>query len=218
MDWMCETPVSGKGFSRGALEERLRWDNRYRTRKPRFDPSPLLVRYAELLTGGRALDLACGTGRNALFLARRGYCVDAVDISGVALTLARCEAERRGLLKRINFVQADAAHLPLAPTGARYDCIVVFRFLLRSIVPQLRRWLRPGGLVFYSTFNVRRLESHPEINPAYLVEIGELPTMFPDFEVIVAYDEGEVSAFVGRSPREAAQAARSSVAYPRASS
>lgn len=189
-----------------AAEVRRRWNARYRRRIPDFEPARLLVEHAHLLTGGRALDVACGTGGNALFLAARGYRVEAVDISEVGLALARGEARRRGLIRRVHFVQADAAHLPFTPQQVRYDCIVVFRFLLRPLIPTLRCFLKPGGLIFYSTFNVRRLESHPEFEREYLLELGELSTWFPGFEVITAYEQGEVSAFVGRAPKRQDQA------------
>lgn len=183
-----------------AAEARRRWNARYRSRTPHFEPASLLVEHAHLLTGGRALDVACGTGGNAFFLATRGYRVDAVDISEVGLALAQEEAQRRGLSRHVRFIQADAARLPLTPQRVRYDCIVVFRFLLRPLIPTLRCLLKPGGLIFYNTFNVRRLESHPEFAREFLLELGELPTWFPGFEVITAYEQGEVSAFVGRAP------------------
>lgn len=193
-------------------DARVQWNARYRAWPPRFEPSPLLVQYADLLAGGRALDVACGTGRNALFLAEQGYYVDAIDISEVGLSLARVEARRRGLAQRIRFVQADVEYLPLTPARVSYDCIVVFRFFLRSVIPVLRQCLKPGGLMVYSTFNVRRLQSHPDFNPAHLVGPGELPTWFPGFDVIAACNEGEISTFVGRSPQAPGQAARSSAA------
>lgn len=147
-----------------------------------------------MLGGGRALDLACGTGGNAFFLARRGYRVDAVDISEVGLEIAQAEARRRGL--SINWVQAAAEHLPLC--GPAYDCIVVFRFLVRPVMYGLQRLLKPRGLLFYESFNIRRLETHPDFNPVYLVQMGEFPKWFEALETILASDSGDVSSFIGR--------------------
>lgn len=176
------------------MNDRARWNERYRRREPFFEPADLLVEHVDLLTGSRALDLACGTGGNAFFLAQRGYRVDAIDISEVGLGIARAEGRRRGLA--INWVQAAAEHLPLS--GPAYDCIVVFRFLVRSVMDDLRRLLKPGGLLFYESFNVRRLETRPDFNPAYLLQVGELPAWFEDLETIMARDCSDVSSFIGR--------------------
>ncbi|RME45071.1 MAG: class I SAM-dependent methyltransferase [Chloroflexi bacterium] len=181
------------------MDDRVRWNERYRRHKPFFEPARLLVEHAGLLRGGRALDLACGMGGNAFFLARHGYRVDAVEISEVALEIAQTEARRRGLA--VNWVQARAEHLPLSAPA--YDCIVVFRFLVRSVMDELQRLLKPGGILFYETFNLRRLDTHPDFNPDYLLKVGELSAWFEALEAITAGDRGDVSWFVGRKPRPA---------------
>jgi SAM-dependent methyltransferase len=179
------------------MDDRLRWNERYCRHAPVFEPANLLVEHVGLLGGGRALDLACGTGGNTFFLAQQDYRVDAIDISEVALRIARAEAGRRGL--SINWIQAAAEHLPLM--GPAYDCIVVFRFLARSVMHDLPRLLRPGGFLFYESFNVRRLETHPEFNAAYLLRVGELPAWFGNLETIVAREYDDVSTFIGRKTR-----------------
>lgn len=177
------------------MSDRLRWNERYRRREPFFEPADLLVEQVHRLAGdGRALDLACGTGGNAFFLAQQGYRVDAVDLSEVGLRMAQAEARRRGV--SINWIQASARHLPLA--GPAYDCIVVFRFLIRSVLPGLSCLLKPGGWLIYATYNVRRLHARPDFNPDYLLQIGELPTYFEDLELILAQERDDVSTFVGR--------------------
>lgn len=176
----------------------LRWNERYSRRDPFFEPADLLVEHAHLLAGGRALDLACGTGGNAFFLAEHGYRVDGFDISNAGLRIAQTEARRRSL--DVNWVQAAARHLPLA--GPTYGCIVVFRFLIRPVMPKLKRLLKPGGVLFYESYNVRRLETHPEFNPAYLLTTGELSAWFEDLEPILDRERGDVSSFIGRKPTE----------------
>ncbi|MFQ5594853.1 MAG: class I SAM-dependent methyltransferase [Anaerolineae bacterium] len=175
-------------------DDRRRWNERYRQRGLSFDPAGLLVEHADLLKGGRGLDLACGTGANAFFLAEHGYRVDAIDLSDVGLQIAQAEGRRRGV--SVNWIQAAAASLPLP--GPAYDCIVVFRFLDRAVMDELPRLLKPGGLLFYESYNIRRLKSHPDFNPAYLLEIGELPAWFKDLEIIMARDRRDVSSFIGR--------------------
>ena len=174
--------------------DRLRWNERYRRRRSSFEPAGLLVEHAELLAGGRALALACGMGGNSIFLAQRGFRVDAVDVSEVALGIARAETRQRGLL--VNWIQAAAASLPLS--GPVYDCIVVFRFLDRAVMHELPQLLKPGGLLFYESYNIRRLGSRPDFNPAYLLNVGELPAWFRGLDVIIARDRGDVSSFIGQ--------------------
>ncbi len=169
-------------------DDQLRWDRRWREEcadRP-FEPHPLLVRYAGELSGGDALDLACGRGQNAIWLAEHGYRVDAIDISPVALALARAEAARRGLT--VNFIEADLDTYVL-PIAA-YDLIAVFYFLNRQLFPAIQAALRPGGWLFYETFNTGRLASDPHIPPAYLLEPGELPRRFAGWRIMEAGDDG----------------------------
>lgn len=169
-------------------DDRLRWDRRWREEcadRP-FEPHPLLVRYADRLSGGDALDLACGRGQNAIWLAEHSYRVDAIDISPVALALARAEAARRGLA--VNFIEADldTYRLPVAT----YDLIAVFYFLSRGLLPAIKAALRPGGWLFYETFNTGRLACDPHIPLDYLLEPGELPRHFAGWHILEAGDEG----------------------------
>ncbi len=152
--------------------DRRRWDRKYAAGEgpAHFRPNRLLTENQNLLTGGQALDVACGFGGNALYLASLGYRVDAIDVSAVALARAQREARRRGL--QVNLVQADLAHwwLPLS----HYDLIIVFFYLNRQLLPLLGAALRPGGLLFQANRNKRFLEIRPGFNPDYLLEPGEL--------------------------------------------
>jgi ubiquinone/menaquinone biosynthesis C-methylase UbiE len=91
------------------MDDRTYWNDRYQDESFRLpaEPSRPLGEFADSLPDGRALDVATGTGRNALFLAERGNEVDAVDVSDVALRAARERAAERGLDERINWIQAD---------------------------------------------------------------------------------------------------------------
>ena len=152
--------------------DRRKWDERYRQGgySARPWPSAFLEDCADLLpTTGRALDLACGAGRNALFLARRGLTVDAVDISAEALA--------RG--------QAAAGDLPIRwlrqdlddgfDADCRYDVIVNIRYVNVRLVEGLRGALRDGGLLIVE----QHLETAEEgvigpTNAAYRVAAGYL--------------------------------------------
>jgi 2-polyprenyl-3-methyl-5-hydroxy-6-metoxy-1,4-benzoquinol methylase len=130
----------------------------------------LLIENSGLLTGGRALDVACGFGGNALYLASQGYRVDAVDVSEVALVQAQAEAARRGV--EIRLVQADLTCW-WVPSSC-YDLILVFCYLNRSLMPMVATALRPGGLLFQANRNRRYLAVRPDFDPDYLLEPEEL--------------------------------------------
>ena len=127
--------------------DRERWNARYASGEyaARTHPTPLLAAWFDRLPRGRALDVACGLGRNAIHLAAGGYAVDAMDISGVALAKARKRAESAGIA--VNWIEADLERPDIA--RAAYDVIVVARFLDRPLIPRLVDALRPGGHVVY---------------------------------------------------------------------
>lgn len=179
-----------------ARADRERWNRKYARKPPAaFDPDPLLLQHAGLLRGGgMALDVACGVGQNAMFLARRGYEVLAVDASVAGLRHAR--AALAGTSLPVHLVAADLAELVLPP--AWFALVIVFRFLDRALVPRLKTTLAPGGLLIYRTFNVNR----PGMHPAYLLQRGELARLFADFEPVATNDTEdnleESSWWIGR--------------------
>lgn len=175
------------------------WDNRYAdlSRTRRTSPQPLLVRWAPApVPGSRALELACGLGFNALWLAAAGYTVDAIDISQTALRRARAEMIARGV-EGVNFIMADLDSFPL-PCYA-YDLVYVFRFLDRRLFPAIRERVRPGGIVIYATLNVCQ-RVRPTCSPEHMIRLGELPGFFPGWDVLETSDDSELSFFVGRRP------------------
>ncbi len=182
--------------------DRQRWNERYATSKTSLSDNPdgLLIRFRHLLSGGQALDLACGAGQNSLWLAEQGYLVDAIDISDVALDLLRGEAKRRRLPVRAVQDDLDAYQLPVAA----YDLAIVFYFLDRRLIPQLVATLKPGGLLFYETFNVRRLADRPDTERQHLLQIGELAQLFTDLAIVwdgdAAGATGSTSSLVARKP------------------
>jgi tellurite methyltransferase len=155
-----------------AESDRERWDRKYAAGEgpAHFEPKRFLTEHRHLLTGGRALDVACGFGGTALYLASLGYQVDAVDVSSFGLARAQAEAARRNL--HINFVQVDLARWSVP--FLRYDLIVVLNYLNRDLMPRLVAALRPGGLIFQAARNTRYLSARPDFDPAYLLELGEL--------------------------------------------
>ncbi len=106
------------------------WDRRYASTELVWSAGPnrLFAAEAAELPPGRALDLACGEGRTAIWLAERGWDVTAVDFSRVALEKARAIAERRGVAPRL--IQADL--LEYRPAGRAFDLVAVLYLQLRA--------------------------------------------------------------------------------------
>ena len=128
--------------------EREKWDARYRdgAYESRTHPTALLAAWLPRLPRDRALDVACGAGRNALALAANGFAVTALDISTVALERGRRSAEERGLAIEwlAGDLDDDPAHvLPAGP----FDLIVWVRYVHRTLMPHLVARLAPGGVL-----------------------------------------------------------------------
>ena len=183
---------------------RTDWDERHAdgTRRWAGGPSPRLVAEVDGLPPGRALDLACGQGRNAVWLAARGWRVTAVDFSAVALAKARARALESGV--EVDWVQADL--LDFRPHPASWDLAV----MCYLHVPQLDRGtvlrmaasaLAPGGtflLVAHHRENLEHGYGGPH-DPRVLYTESEIAADLPGLEVerterlerLVETDEGE---------------------------
>ena len=179
------------------------WDERYRTGEavPERGPAGFLVEHRHLLPArGRALDVAMGSGRNALYLASLGYDVTGIEVSGVAVERYREEAARRGL--RVEAVQADLESYEL-PREA-YDVVIDFYYLQRDLAPALAAALRPGGVLVFESFTREqpRFGWGPQ-QEEFLLRQGELRTLFAGLEELV-YREGLVESQSGRGAKAVA--------------
>jgi SAM-dependent methyltransferase len=125
------------------------WDERFRAGEyPQDpDPAPVLERYVDTFPDGRALDIAAGTGRNAVFLATEGYDVDALDRSREGLRIARENAEKRGVADRCSWIQADA--LEYDYPAETYDVITCRSFRIADRLTDVKAALNPGGVLYY---------------------------------------------------------------------
>jgi len=178
--------------------DRRRWDEKWSgSAGEHYGPHPLLLQYRSLLGGGKALDLACGKGQNAIWLARIGYQVLGIDISPVALAMARTEAAEQGLSDRVQFKVADLDRWQISTLS--YDLICIFRFLDRRLFSSISSGLRPGGLLFYSTRHVGLLQRCPGANDSYLLKRGELADAFASLQVIHDVEKDEDAEFVARN-------------------
>jgi len=169
--------------------DQKRWDQKYQGEEFAYGkkPNAFLKSHLGSLKKGVALDLASGEGRNAVFLARAGWKMDAVDISPVGLRKARKLAKEAGV--KINFLQADLDSYPIA--RGKYDLIMVLYFWNRRLLPQIKRGLKNGGRILFETYTLetllRGLQGPREAK--YLLKANELLDLFRDFRVLF-YREG----------------------------
>ncbi len=166
---------------------REKWDRRHAKAPPDQTPARVLEDYAHLLPGtGQALDLACGRGGNALFLARKGLDVQAWDLSATAIAALRRQASRENLA--IEACVRDVCERPPSPES--FDVICVSFYLERLITARIRKALRPGGLLYYQTFIDERVTDNGPSNPAYRLGPNELLELFAPLHVLVFHEEG----------------------------
>src|SRR3989442_3616589 len=186
------------------------WDERYGSALPDLplEPAEFLAECLPLLPAGPALDLACGAGRNTLFVAARSQSVTAADYSAAALEILESGAhagghpvERSSVLApphgprgaiRIAEVDLERARLP----EISFELILCFQYLQRSLFRGMEKALRPGGFLLFETYTRAQVDpdrvgvthrkdfpSGPH-NPNYLLAPGELRTAFPSLETL----------------------------------
>jgi len=152
-------------------------------------PSPWVYRFApRIRAGGRVLDVACGGGRHARYLAGLGYRVEAVD-------------RNPGLLHGVPGVNVQAADLEAGQwpyAGQQFDAVVVVNYLHRPLFPRLLAALAPGALLIYETFAAGNERFGRPRNPDFLLRHGELLDLARERLQILAYEDLQVD-----SPRPA---------------
>ena len=167
-----------------------RWNARYASGEVVEKPPDKLV--TEALRGrksGAALDLGCGTGRHALFLAAQGWDVTAVDSSSVALDIL---SERAAEGLRVHPVLADLEAAEFRIEANSWDLIIDVLYLQRDLFPSIREGVRSGGL-FVGVFPMSG------INPAYLMRAGEGRELFRDWKLL-HYTEAERTEIIAERP------------------
>lgn len=193
---------------------REKWNLRHADAEGPGQVAAVLANNLYLLpTEGRALDLACGRGANALLLARSGLAVAAWDISDVAINALQATAEVQHLA--IDAQVRDVLARPPEPES--FDVILVSHFLERNLADSLVDALRPGGLLFYQTFAHSCLTGEGPKNPAFRLGRNELLALFSSLK-LVYYRENEalgnialglrdLALFIGQKPATGKQAA-----------
>jgi len=164
------------------------WDEKYRKGEYAGDePSSLLVSCVANLKPGRVLDLACGAGRHALYLARRDWQVEAVDSSRVAIEMlvSKIAAEKLPIQARVDDLESGLYTIE----EQSYDLICDFYYLHRPLFPLIRRGILPGGRFVAAIHMVDPDPMVRPMNPEFLLEAGELQNIFDDWEIL-QYHEG----------------------------
>ena len=182
-----------------AQEDKERWNEKYQNNQIPDEPIKLIKEYATLATGNKALDIACGMGRHSKFLASKGFEVDALDISSVAI--ATLEGLAHIHAKEVDF---DTYTLP----QERYDLIVCTYFLERKLFPQMVEALKPNGIILLETFlhdeNNERIPS----NPDFLLQKGEIESSFGERCELLYLVEFSAIDYKGFKTRKTSMVAR----------
>ncbi len=166
-----------------------RWDTKWTERsgsQSNKQPHPLVVEFAATLTPGRALDVACGVGRHSLFLAERGWQVTAVDSSKVAIELLSQAAAKKHLSVDARLADLERGEFLIEPDS--YDLIVNCCYLQRDLFPAIKAGVKIGGCVLAVIAMVDDDPAVKPMNPAFLLQPGELHAQFDDWELLHDYE------------------------------
>jgi hypothetical protein len=175
-------------------EDRNRWNKRYNTVDYIYGKEPLkfLKEKLDILVRGKALILAMGEGRNAVFLAGNGFDVEGCDVSEKAIEKSKLFARESGVT--LNAFVADLEEYKI-PTD-KYDLITCFYYTQRTLISQIKEGLKKGGLVMLETYSIDQLKYGKDApgpkNPDYLLKHNELLDSFRDFRILY-YREGEIA-------------------------
>ncbi len=158
------------------------WNERYRRGEhATTEPSKLLVRVAGNLSPGRALDIACGAGRHAVYLAQHGWQVMAVDASRVGIDITKERARACGVT--VDARVADLERDEFVIEEDSYDLVCVFYYLQRDLFQRLRAGVSPRGTLVAA---IHMVDDAPEVkpmNPDFLLQPGELRAFFSGWQI-----------------------------------
>jgi tellurite methyltransferase len=160
------------------------WEEKYRSGDRGIEDAPtiLLVEIAEKLPPGTAIDLACGTGRNALYLAARGWAVTAVDGSKTAIETSRRRSAARDLQVRTEVADLTAPDFTL-PADA-FDLVLIAYYLQRDLFAKVKLAVRPGGMVIAIVHTPEPGEKWSEKR----ARPGELRGFLSDWDLLREYE------------------------------
>jgi SAM-dependent methyltransferase len=166
--------------------DREKWNRKYRE-KPALltsrPPAPMVEAHAHTAQGREAIDLACGNGRNTIYLASKGFHVDAVDISTVALT----DLKMRVMQLDVCLVEADLDSF--TPQQNHYGLAVMTNYLDRDLIRRTASALQKEGVFIIETYMIHPENEKQDSNPDFLLEKEELLNFFDDGFTVLEYRE-----------------------------
>jgi len=168
-----------------AEKDKIKWNNKYKntpTLLEKREASKKLINIIKEIKGKKALEIACGAGRNSIFLAQNDFEVEALDISDVAI-----ENLKKKNIRNITVKQIDLENFK--PNENSYDLIVKTNYLDRDIIPNLVKALKKDGILLVETYMDHISNEKPPSNPDFLLKKDELKTFFDEKFEIVEYDE-----------------------------
>lgn len=169
-------------------QDQQKWDKKYQE-TPKLlqqrDPSCKLQELIKKIKlPALALDVACGAGKNAIYMAKKGLQVDALDISKVALQ--NLEAQKYSNI-HTQLIDLDE----YTPPKEQYDIIVKTNFLDRQLIPKLTTALKSKGYFYIETYMQDKINEKPPSNPEFLLQKEELKSFFGTGFRLIEYDEFE---------------------------
>lgn len=173
--------------------------------------SPLLEKYLTQLTSlttdkqEPVLDLACGGGRNGLYLVENNLPVIFADVNPEALEQIKTsvsglntQKQKREKYWQVDFEQADITPLQ----GQSFAAIMVFRYLHRPLFAQIKAAIKPGGMIIYETFTEQQAQFGRPKNPDFLLKSAELIELFSDWQILHSF-EGVVNTSINTETKQA---------------
>lgn len=185
------------------MSDRAKWDSKYSAARgrPLADPDPFLLRaleHLDLPPGSRALDLACGSGRNTVELVTRGLQVEAWDVSPVGLELTRESVSALGAGRECRLRELDLLGTGIPGDAPLFDLVVVVNFLDEQLYQRLADLLAPGGHLLFTTFTIEWPGSKPPM--IYRLQPGALAAGYPQLETILSSEAGGRAGLLARMP------------------
>ena len=168
-----------------AIEDQIKWDKKYKETPKLLRKRDVSIKLKEAIKYskvGLCLDVACGAGKNSIFLADNNFTVESVDISKVALDV----------LKGQNYTNITTILTDLdgfEPEKDKYDFIVMTNFLDRDLIPKLAKGLKSQGILFIETYMNHESNEKKSSNPDFLLKEGELKTFINEEYTVLDYSE-----------------------------
>lgn len=164
---------------------KVSWDKRYSKNEYVYGKTPakfLSNNFHYIPAKSSVLDLGMGEGRNAVFMAQKGYKVTGIDISSVAVRKAQMLAKEFGV--QINGVVANLSKYKINDNS--FDAIICFYYVDRPLIERMKKWLRPGGIIIYEAFTLdeQKKPDHRSEDSSYFLKNQELLRLFSEMRVL----------------------------------